>query len=857
MTKVFDDYKKKLCLEKLVIGLEEPILIKGVGEFLAKVDSGNGGYNVIHGQDVIQQGDVITFKTYDHNEQPKMISKKLKEFINVNIGSGNVEERPVIELDVKFAGDMYKKIPFSVANRNSNAHKVLICKDFVEKELEALIDVSGKLITKDDKVEVEYVKEAVMDNLGVSKDTQDIIKDERTGKVQKAKQLAKKGGWNVLKGMQQAGKIFDTSTVGTDIDPAVIKGYADQAAEDSALIKKRVVKMDGTLFGFPEGKKIKEDDILCFKLVDYLGKYFGGEDVVPSEKQMFDEYQQMFKNGMGNQKKDLQADKYSKQEQQDKKSAAGDIESAIKKMVNNTQKNESFIENLDRLLTEATTDNNQQSQEQQQSDNQQQQEVETNGAEGQEVASKMANYEKLYKSRNSFFTWFVLVKPDIMEKKNDWNARVTRALSAFKLKEKADKAMIDLGNKSVSSKTGSIQSLFKEVSDFFKGNDEYKELTGTFAFCYTKGGLILSGSRKVDMVEAYNITIKQAEQTQQYNPDDIKKDYDDLKNRWRENAFLKNVKLDINGNYNNEEKRNELKEIASKNTEKEEENEETIIESFGPYITKYLNRLYGHSFFITEDASEAPETNTEEQKQDEEVEEKQPKQESEGEDMLADVDFMSIASKFKNQDEAAKAAQEAENELTSLTNTIQKGYTSFDNDTKKKLALEPYNPEETKDENDYGSKEEIKKEIEKKEKEQEEIISDTETIFREIESSNNDRRVILTQKDKVEKKWIALSSKLKEVLTNGGINKFDFKLSNVEESLNEIEKLLDKNIRKAESNNNYNRVFYLKELKTNYFETLKNKIIDFAKMAQNIANRLGEDIDEIFDPIEVFNVPLR
>ena len=53
----------RLTLEKMVIGVEEPILIKGIGEIVAKVDSGNSGYNVIHGEDLIVQGNILTFKT--------------------------------------------------------------------------------------------------------------------------------------------------------------------------------------------------------------------------------------------------------------------------------------------------------------------------------------------------------------------------------------------------------------------------------------------------------------------------------------------------------------------------------------------------------------------------------------------------------------------------------------------------------------------------------------------------------------------------------------------------------------------------------------------------------------------------
>ena len=73
----------------MVIGLEEPILIKGVGELLAKIDSGNGGYNVIHGEDFVVQGDILNFKTVNKDGDERRVSKKIKETLRVNIGGGH------------------------------------------------------------------------------------------------------------------------------------------------------------------------------------------------------------------------------------------------------------------------------------------------------------------------------------------------------------------------------------------------------------------------------------------------------------------------------------------------------------------------------------------------------------------------------------------------------------------------------------------------------------------------------------------------------------------------------------------------------------------------------------------------
>lgn len=165
----FKDIELKLQLEKMVIGLEEPILIKGAGKFIAKVDSGNGGYNVIHGEDFVKQGDILNFKTYDADGNERRISKKISDVININIGGGNIQERPVVELNIKFADEEYRKIPFSVTDRSSNSQKVLLSKDFVKNELQALIDVGKTNMTENEPVEVEYVTEAKNNRPGLLK----------------------------------------------------------------------------------------------------------------------------------------------------------------------------------------------------------------------------------------------------------------------------------------------------------------------------------------------------------------------------------------------------------------------------------------------------------------------------------------------------------------------------------------------------------------------------------------------------------------------------------------------------------------------------------------------------------------
>lgn len=177
-----DYLEQKVLLERLVIGLEEPVLIKGLGELSAKIDSGNGGYNVIHGTDFHQQGNELMFTTHDSFGHEKKMQATVIDNIEVNMGGGNIENRPVIELDIKFAGEDYKKIPFSVSDRSTNTNPILISKGFVENELEALIDV-GAMNISHEGIDVVY---------GESVTKKDVVNG--AGTVAKA-------GWNAGKSL--------------------------------------------------------------------------------------------------------------------------------------------------------------------------------------------------------------------------------------------------------------------------------------------------------------------------------------------------------------------------------------------------------------------------------------------------------------------------------------------------------------------------------------------------------------------------------------------------------------------------------------------------------------------------------
>ena len=129
---------KHFFVEKLIVGLEEILTLDGIGPIKAKLDSGNGAFNVLHGEDIQTDGKLVRFTT----EGGISVEKEIKDTITINLGAGNKEERPVVLFNVKFGNKIFKDVPFSIGNRSENAHKILVGKNFIQQHLDALIDVS-------------------------------------------------------------------------------------------------------------------------------------------------------------------------------------------------------------------------------------------------------------------------------------------------------------------------------------------------------------------------------------------------------------------------------------------------------------------------------------------------------------------------------------------------------------------------------------------------------------------------------------------------------------------------------------------------------------------------------------------
>lgn len=137
---------KQFFVEKNILGLEEDIVVDGVGTISAKLDTGNGAYNVLHGEELEFGKDrqsnqpIVRFTTMNSIR----LEKPVKDTITINLGAGNTEERPICLFDCVIGGKKFSNTPFSIGNRADNDHKVLIGKGFIGRELDALIDVALK-----------------------------------------------------------------------------------------------------------------------------------------------------------------------------------------------------------------------------------------------------------------------------------------------------------------------------------------------------------------------------------------------------------------------------------------------------------------------------------------------------------------------------------------------------------------------------------------------------------------------------------------------------------------------------------------------------------------------------------------
>ena len=110
------------------LAVRENITIEGV-DYHAKIDTGNSGYNMIHADEIKDNGNhTVTFTL----PNGKRITKKIVSRLVVKSGIGK-KKRMVVLMDIVFRGKKYPNIKFSIGDRAHMSSKVLLGLQFLSK----------------------------------------------------------------------------------------------------------------------------------------------------------------------------------------------------------------------------------------------------------------------------------------------------------------------------------------------------------------------------------------------------------------------------------------------------------------------------------------------------------------------------------------------------------------------------------------------------------------------------------------------------------------------------------------------------------------------------------------------------
>ena len=110
------------------------IKIHNIGEFDAKADTGNDGYNVLHATDIKDDGSIVTFVC-----NGKQHKSNCDGTLTVNKGPQMQEDRHVVKLTMTVNGATYDGVPFTISDRSGMSEPVLLSKDFIA-QMNSVVD---------------------------------------------------------------------------------------------------------------------------------------------------------------------------------------------------------------------------------------------------------------------------------------------------------------------------------------------------------------------------------------------------------------------------------------------------------------------------------------------------------------------------------------------------------------------------------------------------------------------------------------------------------------------------------------------------------------------------------------------
>jgi len=112
----------------LEIGFREVVKVDGVGEFVAKFDSGNGAKSSsMHATDIKESDKKVSWKLNGTKYSADVIG-----YSNAEVGD-TTHNRPIVEIDITFNGVKYSGMHFSIVDRTTKSTPMLINRTNMER----------------------------------------------------------------------------------------------------------------------------------------------------------------------------------------------------------------------------------------------------------------------------------------------------------------------------------------------------------------------------------------------------------------------------------------------------------------------------------------------------------------------------------------------------------------------------------------------------------------------------------------------------------------------------------------------------------------------------------------------------
>lgn len=126
----FLEDKSNWIRSKKIVGFREVIHIEGIGDIIAKFDTGNGSLSCSLTYDEMKISD--DKKEVDWELGGKKFKNKIIQWANTEVGNDTFN-RPIIELTIQFVGKTYKDVHVSLVDRKDKSTKFLVNRKFMER----------------------------------------------------------------------------------------------------------------------------------------------------------------------------------------------------------------------------------------------------------------------------------------------------------------------------------------------------------------------------------------------------------------------------------------------------------------------------------------------------------------------------------------------------------------------------------------------------------------------------------------------------------------------------------------------------------------------------------------------------